>query len=215
MTVDAPSMDIAAETMRITVGKDPLTLVQWKDDIFIADEEATTVHIKVYIKWEGNEDAQGPYGTVYPSDFSIPPEDIAIITAVPANDRIGFQGFQDENGEYLNGRNEFEYAFRAKADTVIYAVFSDTRAPSSNYVFDANTFTISSNNVVSLNTTDTLVDDPYKIPTSQAVFNECEKKIETITLNGREVDINNKKAEIDLTQDYLYEDEDIDFAEIL
>lgn len=212
LTVDALSMEVAADVMKSAVGRDPLTIVQWKDEIYVADEKCGKVHIKTIIKWIGSESIDGPYGTVYPSEFDIPQNDIAIITAVPYKENYEFLGFQDENGEYLNEKEDFEYAFQAKADTVIYAVFSDTKIPQRNYTFDPNTFMISSDDVVSLNTTSVLVNDPNKIPTSAAVYREMEKKIESITLNGREVDISNKEANIDLSQDYLYEDEDIDFA---
>ena len=214
MTVDAPSMDIAAKIMKNAKGKDPVTLVRWKDDICVADSNQNLIHVKVLVKWIGSSQVTAPYGNVYPSRLDIEPNNVAIITAVPANERITFMGFQDENGEYLNGKNECEYAFKAKADTTLYAVFSDVRVPPSGYTFDANTFMISSDNMISLNTTEEIVDDVYKIPTSHAVYKELEKKIETITLNGRDVEIDNKQANIDLTQDYLYEDEDIDFAEL-
>jgi hypothetical protein len=211
MTVDASSLDVAIDVMSKAKGKDPLTVVRWKDDIIVATEDLTTVTIKTYIKWIGSDKIEPPYGKVYPSEFKIPPGDVAIVTAVPDNERITFKGFQNESGEYVEYSPE--YAFKAKTDTVLYAVFAENFSPA-NYTFDPNSFTISMDNVISLNTTSEIIDDPHKIPTSQAVFNEMEKKIESITLNGRDVTVFNKEARIDLTQDYLYEDEDIDFAEL-
>ena len=214
MTVDAPSMDVAADVMRNVNNKEPITIVQWKDDVIVADEKSNEIHVNVIVKWVGSDKETGPYGNVYPSHLDIQPNDIAILTAVPKHERIAFMGYQDESGEYVSPKGQTEYAFRAKVDTTLYAVFSDTRVPTSAYTFDANTFMISSDNNVSLNTTDVIINDPYKIPTSRAVYEECERKLESITLNGRDVEIENKQAKIDLTQDYLYEDEDIDFAEL-
>ena len=215
MTVDAPSMDIAAEKMHQIKGSDPITIVTWKDDILLAHETDVNANVRAYVKYIGSDKHGPPFGDVYPSNASVPINDIVILTAVPANEEIQFVGYTDENGNELGDGITPEYWFRVKQDTIIYANFTDGVPPRSGYTFDENQFQISAENMVSLKTTDELTNSAFLVPTSRAVHKEMEKKIESITVNDKPVDIKDKTAMIDLSQDYLYEHDDIDFSSLI
>ena len=221
LTVDAPNLETAIESMKQVKGTDPMTVVRLKDDVYIANEEVDFIHVRVqanYIKKE-HEDIPTNFGQVYPKQILVPYKDQAIITAVP-NTGFAFVSYTNERGDVLTTENEFKFV--VNGETTIYANFMKGGNPNIPYTFNEHNFLVTDDNYVSIRTTDSIINDPDYIPTSQAVFNGLENKvdkgdpdyenpIEIITLNDQPVEVEDKVAKIDLSQSYLYEDEDIDF----
>ena len=225
LTVDAPNLESAVMEMKRVKGVDPMTVVRLKDDVYIANEEIDYMHVQVLAKYNKlpGEEIIPDFGQVYPKKVLVPYKDQVILTAI-ANPGYTFLSYTNENGDVLTTGNEFKFV--VKGNTTIYANFQKGGRTDIPYTFNENQFLVTNENYVSIKTAENIVDDPDLIPTSKAVYQGLEGKvdkgdpdyenpIEIITLNDRPVEVEDKVAKIDLTQEYLYEDEDINFDSIM